>query len=320
MNREQLKELLLETRDTIKKNLEGSDTREETIDKYTRIRQKYTIATENIVVNENAAILRSILYYNNSENFAKITALHSCYDGAFNLVEYYGDKNLLDGLHDILKEIIDPESGKDYYEVKLTEKDNLLYMFYCSVQRDGNRIIILSSISSSLYFEKNTFINISGIIGKLFGLSSLLNQSSAVDFFSEMLDKIDRSIREQTDSGAEILGYYYIFNSIEEIFKNASLSTFSDLTNIIVNLLKNHYGNDSKIFILSLTEFLVLESAMEDHQERSNLKKKLNFIYNELPLPYESIIIDFSDYTSIRNIWEKMSLFSRYIINGDISL
>jgi hypothetical protein len=319
MNGEQLRELLRETKDAIKKSLDGSESREETIGRYKRIHEKYTIAARSIAANKDASIIRGILLNNNSENFAKLTALYSSEGGDFTLFDHSGDKNLLDGLKDILKKEIDLESGKEYYEVKISEKENLLYMLYCSLQKNGKQTVLLSSISSSHYFEKNRFLYLSGIIGKLFSLNSLLNRSSAIDVFSDMLDGIDRTIRESIDSGTEMLGHFYIFKSIEDIFKNSSFSTYSNITDVIINQLKSHHGDESKIFILSLKKFLVLETIRKDHEESNNLKGKVNIIYNELPLPYETVILDLSDYTSIQDMWGKMTLFAKHVLDGDIS-
>ncbi len=319
MNSDQLKELLLETRDALKKNLDGSESREETAERYKRIHEKFTAVSESVVPHDDASIIKGLLLCNNSDNFAKLTALHSFDNGSFTLVDHSGDSKLLGGLQEILKKEIDLKSGKDYFEVKITEKENLLYMLYCSVEKIEDRTVLLSTISSSHYFEKSMFIHASGIIGKLFSLNSKFNPLPAIDFFSDMLDEIDKTIREMIDSGTGLLGHYYICKSIEDIFKDSSFSTYSDLTGVIINLLKNHHGNESKIFILSLTRFFVLETFTKDHEETNYLKGKVNIIFNELPLPYEFIILDLSDYTSIQNLWEKMSLFTRYVMQGDVS-
>jgi uncharacterized protein YcgL (UPF0745 family) len=90
------------------------------------------------------------------------------------------------------------------------------------------------------------------------------------------------------------------------------------LNTIIIKKLKNHYGKEAKIFILSLTKFLVLVSNSKSNVEK-NLKRKVTIIYHDLPLPYEHIILDFSEYRSIQKIWEHMSLFAGYVTDGDIT-
>jgi hypothetical protein len=320
MNSEHLKDLLIETRDAIKQSLDGSESRKEIIDRYKRIHEQYSLAVEGETTKNDAGIIRGILLYCNSENFSKLTALHSFDDGSFRLIDHYGDKNLLDGLQDLLEREIDHNYPEDLYEVKISEKENLLYMLYCSIRKTENRTVLLSSISSSHYFEKRKFIFASEIIGNLFSLNTLFSRSPAFDFFSDMLNEIDTTIREWNNGETEILGYYYIFKSIEDIFKNSSFSTYSELNSVIINMLKNHHGSESKIYILSLTRFLVLEPNSADHDENSNIRGKVNIVYNELPLPYENIILDFSEYTSIQNIWEKISLFTSYVIDGDFSL
>ncbi len=319
MENEELKKLLLETRDTIKKSLDGSENRKETIESYKRIFENFTDTTDRIVRSDDSRFIRGILLFHNSENFSKLTALHFSDAKTLTLIDHSGDKNLLEGLQDILKREIDLKSERDYYEIKISEKNNLTYMLYCTVWRTGESVVIFSSISSSQYFKKSSFLHLSGMIKNIFSINSYLNRTSPLDFFSDMLAEIDRTIRGMIDSGAGIEGYYYVFKSIEDIFKNSSLSTYSDLSGKIIDQLLSHHVNESKIFLLSVTRFLVLEKVRGKPEESSKSKGKVNIVYKGLPLPYEAFALDLDNYTNIYTLWEKISLFTSYISHGDIS-
>ncbi len=319
MKKEEFKNLLLETRETIKKSLDGSESRDETIENYKRIYKNFSDAAGRVVRSDNARIIRGILLFHNSENFSKLTALHFSDGKTLTLIDHCGDKNLLEGMQDLLKKEIGLKSERDYYEVKISEKDNLTYMLYCSVWRTGESAVIFSSISSSQYFKKSSFLHLSGMIGKLLSINSHLNRTSSLDFFSDMLNEIDRTIRGMIVSETGLEGYYYVFKSIEDIFKNSSLSTYSDLSGTIIDQLMYHHGNESKVFLLSLTRFLVLEKVRKEHEGSRKSKGKVNIVYSDLPLPYETFKLDLDEYTSIYTLWEKISLFTKSVSHGDLS-
>lgn len=311
------KELLFSIRDTIQDFISGRLTVDEAREEYRKLQARYSeISLEHTSPGVNGFI-RGLLYYHNVHNFSKITALYLASQDGIRELCHYGDSSLRGVLEEYIAEHID--QGKE--GVQKTTLDGGTGLPQCIAIQSvkygdpaGNRLITVA-VSSSQYFTDEHFIFFSRFISRIFTRNLQTRTRVSVDYF----DTLSKKIIEYIVSNPSSIAYIYIFHSIKEIFQNAAISKYTDISFTIQNSLKKNFRIDSKIFVLSLTQYLILTPGDDDEvQGKSQLSARLNFYYNDLLIPYETIRIETGNFPSIYKLWDQIFLIHNYITTGDV--
>ncbi len=323
---DEIKSLLLSIRDVIGSKVKKDISLDQIKDQYKKLLTQYSRLKENYPDHKSKNYIPGLLYNHNCSNFSKISAIYQFSDNALRKLFHYGDESLLEFIPDPLLSEAENSEGDSEFKVnkKIISMNDQSFNLFFGIIDFNDMIIIPVSVSSSYYYSVNRFEHLCRIIKEIYNKTlNELKLPGSIDYFKEISDEVNRFIGNHLKNNRSISAYVYIFQGIEKIFNNSSLLTLTDLSSKLTDTIKNAFGNESRVFTLSLKHYLILTPGNKDPGESKIVKgkrKRIFFEFNDLPVPYESIELDIEKYDSIYNLWEEIFIIDNYLSTGDITL
>ncbi len=319
MNNNNIKSLLISIRETIKKGIDGEFSVIEIRNEYIKL---YTIY-DNIIklqnINPVGSFLKGIFYNHNIKNFSKITALYISKNDTADQICYFGDVQLGNIINKFINEkksagvlpFLKPE------KIIIDDNNNLTYLLYLQTIECADDVQLISAtITSSHFFNEEQFLFLNKVICLIYKKMLHISSGGFIDFFDIISKKIIEYINTEGTTSVQL----FVFQSLKEIFQDSAISVYNDISRNIHNTLKKYFSRNSKIFVLSLTQYIVLSQEEVSHENVKKKNSKINFTYNELLIPYETILIETKDFQSIYKFWDEVFIINNYISAGDIRL
>ena len=133
-----------------------------------------------------------------------------------------------------------------------------------------------------------------------------------------MTSDIDSYCRKNVNDEYYITAELFIFNNIVNIFDHLGILSLLESSEMIIDTLKKNSAQDSRCYALSLKEYIVLSKLMKGDKTHNQKNKNIEFLYQDISIPFATITFKIDTENSIYNLWEKVFVFEEYISSGDI--
>jgi len=296
---------------------EGSLQLKDAEEEYKKLSELYKQIEADSVKHEGSNILKGLCYYNNIENFSILSGVYFLDSKDITPFTYHGDNNLNSKtMNKILK---NKKDIKNNQVIMIQSDESLLHSVYIyPVLIDKNELIVLATVSSSSYFSKEKFYFTGRLLSVLFSIRRDDFHFIKLNYFDDVSKEIEKILMENIDDDHYIEATLFVFNTVEMIFSHLGMKTLIDVSDIITDLLKSSYQENSRCFSLSIRDYIVILKKRKGEKTKSK-KKRLNFIYKEINIPYKTLEIEIDTVDSVHNFWEKILLFENYLESGDIT-
>ncbi len=286
-------------------------------EEYKRLSDIYKQIEAETVRHDGPNILKGLCYYNNIENFSILSGVYFIDSRDITPFTYHGDNNLNSkAMNKILSNRNDIKNNQ---VIMIQADETLLHSVYIyPVLIDKNELIILATVSSSSYFSKEKFYFTGKLLSVLFSVRRDDFHFIKLNYFDEISKEIEKIIKENIDADHYIEATLFVFNTVEMIFNHLGMKTIIDVTDTITNVLKNAYQENSRCFSLSARDYIVILKKRRSEKTVTK-KKRLNFIYKDINIPFKTLEIEINTIDSVHNFWEKVLLFENYIETGDVA-
>ncbi|MCU0820950.1 MAG: hypothetical protein MUC95_00560 [Spirochaetes bacterium] len=283
---------------------------------FKKLSETYKTLEAESIKHEGPSILKGLCYYNSIENFSILSGVYFLDPRDINPFTYHGDNSL--NTKAMNKILTNKKEIKNNQVIMIQPDEMLLHPVYVyPVLLDKNEMVVLATVSSSPYFSKEKFYFTGKLLSVLFSIRRDDFHFIKLNYFDEISKEIEKIIKENIDDDHYIEATLFVFKSVEMIFSHLGLKTLVDVSDSIVNILKTSYQENSRCFSLSIRDYIVILKKRKGEKAKSK-KKRLNFIYKDINIPFKTMEIEIDKVDSIHNFWEKILLFENYLETGDI--
>lgn len=308
--------LILAIRDTIKDFTNGSLPFHDAKNEYQRLLEIYNKLERDKKRSEGASLINGLCYYHNIENFSLLSGVYYITSDDITSIKYYGDSKLDSKVIKALRSNIANINGN---LLMVHSDENILlhniYIYPMIIDKKGKTIFV--AVSSSTYFSKEKFYFGGEFLKNLLSMRVEESKILALNYFEELSKEIDKYLKENIDDEYYIKAFLLVFNMVERIFNHMGIDSLIEASNKIIYILNNNFKENSRCFSLSIRDYIVL-SKLKRNDDGDNIQNKLQFIYRDINMPYNSLEIKIETRDSIYNFWDKIFIFENYIVTGDI--
>lgn len=295
---------------------EGDISLNEGEEEYERLLDIYNKIEDIKKNNKGPDIISGLCYYNNIENYSLLSGVYYSDSRETIPVSYYGDNNLnsktVSAINKHKNEI------RKNQIIMVPPGENMLHPIYIyPLIMENSDLIVFATISSSNYFAKEKYYFSARLLKALFSVTRDAFHHLRWNYFDEVSKEIEKILKDNIDDEHYIEATLYVFNLVETIFSHLGIKTMVHISETFSGIMKKTYRENSRFFTLSLRDYLVLVKKRKGDEEPSK-KKKIDFIYNKLHIPYKTLEIKVESVDSIHNFWEKILLFENYLETGDV--
>ena len=280
-----INELLISIRDSIKSFVDGEMSLSEARDVYLELENSCIRHEEETQHNEGLSYLGELLYYHNTENFAKVTSLLKIENGALESLEEVGGKELVPVMHKLALDHFTELKDGEIKTVTIKSDDGMSYNFlFHYVKSLSGEEMVLATAASSVYFESEKFASLSAL-ARNFLHSDDIELPLAVDYLSEIRRNLHDFAAPHIEAGVEMEASLFIFDDFTEIFSHMGLLALARISEEIHSTLRHSISYDDHIIAVNLNKYLVV-SPLHDGRETEPVKEKMFFIYDDIFLNY----------------------------------
>lgn len=297
--RDEILSELAENRQLIKNNSIGDEEAHRILLKYSSWLNNTGIYPSSPKYNS----IKSFLVTFNVSNFADLTLIINNNTDAIKVLEYAGDNSLLNELKDLIKTECDFFRNTDFF----ISRDEKFRLYFEMMKNDNGDYIILSLTQSAL-FKPSRFHIMCDIIMDLIRYADISRESVFNDLFENNLVGINKCLSESGNPETEF--FLFRFENISSFYKKIGLQITTELSDLITGKLKGKFGNDSAVFRITLTNYLIMiRKDMNLVADSDEIIKKVNeFQFNGIILSYRIFKIPFNSDRTVYDLFE-------YILN-----
>jgi hypothetical protein len=265
-------------------------------------------------------IFAGMCHHHNIENFSLFTGVYILDNDGMRPFIASGDSMFNDHILSthaaISASIVDgsvasvkPSSGRDF--------PHALYLYPLDLN-EGPRAALIA-VSSSQFFSTERFTHAGDVMKSILQKAASEFRPLYMNYQAEVRHEIERyiNITRGLGEGTAISAHIFIFNMIEKIFSHMGISALLEISGEIVDHLKESFGPDSKIYALSLHEYVALtKSGSADGS--APLKKRIEFKYKGITIPFQTMKLEVDSRKALLDLWGEIFRVEQYVRSGDV--
>lgn len=302
--KDDVKELVLEVKETIRDFATGAITRKEALERYTELGERCARIEESDGGGDDA--LRSLLYRHSVGNFSLLTGIFILGFDSVRPLCMHGDGVIGRAVTGIGAQIAAGLRGDEIITLSLGTGDQAANKAYaCPIHTYRNRVFLFIAVSSSKFFSRERFREAALSLRELYRSLEYELYPLFIDRYSDLRREISDSVFAVLRTSATADARVFIFDMIEKIFSHMGTHGLSELSTAILSTLREHFGEDSYVWALSLKHYLTVTPGAG----ASLSKKKIGFLYKGITIPYRSLYHEIESIGSIDLLWDEIQAF-----------
>jgi len=318
----EINNLIVTTGKTLKEFAEGTISHESAAEEYKKLSEKYQKIEEKQKKTGGQNQIQGLCYYNNIENFSLLTGVYSIEKKerkTVSSVTYYGDSDLNART---LKAI--SNNSEHFFENKTLQispdsDEEFPYNIYIYPVLDEKlNEIVIACVSSSAFFSEDKFMFLGKLLKNILSIIIFKSDSLEFNYFEDISKEADQYLKNNIDNEHSIKVTLFVFNMLEKIFNHMGITSLLEVSDYIFNTIKDNFKHNAKCFTLSIRDYIILEKINKNDGFKDN-KKKLEFRYKNINIPYHTIKLTIDSNESVYNLWDKILTFEDYLATGDIA-
>lgn len=311
-----VKKLILDVGEKIKAYSKGQISFEEAKDSYQNLSSRYSHLSKSLLGSDSRHYLEGMLAHHNRNNYTIASALIKIHDMDYQILAGHGESRLVTkAMEEITGQGLDLKSGT---RVTMTPRDNsrlshTLHIRCLTSTLAANTVLL--ALTSSDYFSPDYFEQTAAIFKNL--LSPFPGEDTDFNYFQYIASGIRDYITEYKSQNARIVSVFFVFKTIDSVFLHMGIPSILELSGVIKETIQSYYKNNSRCYSLSVREYIALYQQKGEDEE-NNRRKKIDFSYRGITIPYDIIKLEITDEETIQQFWNNYYHFSQYIIKGDV--
>lgn len=300
----EVKELVLGVKETLKDFATGRITRGEALDRYTELGEQCARIEESGGGGNDA--LKGALFRHNAGNFSLFSGVFLLRNDSIRPVRTHGEGPLGKAVVRLGAQIAAGLHGDEVFTLPLGERGpaaNTVYV--CPLHTHWNSVFILIAVSSSQFFSRERFRETALSLRDLYRNIEYEIHPLFIDRHAELRREIAESVSKTLKSSPTADARLYIFDMIDRIFSHMGTHGLSELSTSILETLKVHFGGNSSVWALSLKHYLMITPGMEAKLS----KKKIGFLYKGITIPYRTLSHEIESIQTVELLWDEIQAF-----------
>ncbi len=266
------------------------------------IKERDSLFSNEKIPVEKYTHFKSMLVTYNNANFADATLLINSTENSYEIIDFAGDDNLLNNVYALM--------DQDVFFYRTLDQLNIggrtYRLLHESMNTDEGTYSVLT-LSESPFMRGSSFHILCDIVMDLIKINSYSSEPIHYDFFEELSVEINSYLSKGMISG-EVKSCLFSFRHIPQFFENMGFSLILELSSDIERKLASLFSNDSGIFRISLSMFLVINRGgiQENAIFEKCCKGKFDFNIRGIILPYTCTYIDCEKETGSYTVLQKI--------------
>ncbi|MBN2401664.1 MAG: hypothetical protein JXN64_04635 [Spirochaetes bacterium] len=310
--------LIISVSNTMKEFADGSLSHNDAFNGYKKLLKKYNKIANKQKKTGNVNQIEGLCYYGNINNYSLLSGIYNIENDDIYYLAYYGDSDLNSRTMKVIANNTENISDNILLQIPPAGDGTFLHnIFLYPVFAEKSKKIIFASVSSSKFFSEDKFIFLAKLIKNIFSIMLNNTRENKNNYFESISDEVENYLKNNIDDGHSVQATLYVFNMLEKIFNHTGIGSLIEVSDGIFNTIKDNYRHNSKCITLSIRDYIALEKINNNDSLKPG-KKKLEFIYKNINIPYHSIKLNISTKDSVRTLWDQILTFENYLSNGDI--
>ena len=227
-------------------------------------------------------------------------------------MSYYGDDKIISKIIETLQDNQKRIPRSEFSTILPGENSSLVQTLYISpVWQSINRAIFYIALSSSDYFSTEKFSFIGTFFTEILRASLFSKRPLSVSYFEDIQQEIIDVLTETINETYSVAAHVFSLKLIDDVFIHMGIFSILEISHKFVEIIRTNFPDNTHIFVLSLNEYVVLTPILRKSSSNP-LKKRLEFDYKDISIPYEVIQLKIDSPDAIYQLLHKMSKF-KYI-------
>jgi hypothetical protein len=184
-----------------------------------------------------------------------------------------------------------------------------LYLVYFTVKENE---FLLSTISSSPYYDDKKFIFVKTLLKQIFQAGKSYANPLYIDFIQENSNKLAGYFKN-TDTAIQKSVYVYIFHNLELIFGHLGLYRIKEVTDFIIQRLLKEHEPGTEIIQFSFTTYICISPNKDDN---STPQKKIDFLFDGITIPFKQKVIQLEPDINLFSFMDEIYTFENNTISA----
>ena len=246
--------------------------------------------------------VKSLLSVFNINNFSDFSVLIFTTQNGYKVIDSAGDETLLNFFTDLIN-----EDNAFYVGIEKLQIQRRNYNVFSESMDTGDFVCTVIAFSESSFFRPTSFHILCDIIMDLVKFAQYKPSPVYCDYFENISVEINSFI-SKCDPGSAGSAYLFIFDQINNFFKNTGFSRILEISSDIEVILSSIFGEKSGIFRISLSMFLVIADESIDNEKyfQKCRERKIDFNLRGIVLPYTCSTLELGDERSAYSILGKI--------------
>ncbi|MCX7677691.1 MAG: hypothetical protein N2316_00580 [Spirochaetes bacterium] len=174
---------------------------------------------------------------------------------------------------------------------------------------------IFGALTSSTHFAEEVFLYTAHFLSILLKIE--VGTVQHYNYFSEIKKQVSEFLGENLSLNRDINIAVFIFRNIEKIFSHMGFRILLDVAATIKKTIQDSFGTNTLCVYPSLRLFVAFTPLLP-HREEEIRKKKIEFYYQGLAIPFQRINLPLRIVDAKERIWYDIFHFEDYVCRGDV--
>lgn len=276
--------LLDQIRSTIKMQSDGSLQPDRTRQAYKKLLAQYE-KLEKKYISENAGgYIKGLLHHHNIANSANVTAIFMFRKGLPVTLAFAGDKILLNALPELISRERAAIDGGATVRLPLGEDSGQPFSLVLKKLMAEREMIVVAAVTSTPLFNTRDFEFLAELLKSIYIKNHEFLSPVMLNYMNDLSTEISR-IFNGGKEGPLYADHFILYNP-PGAFALAGIYSLIDFSNFIVKTLRATYPAQVHVFVLSLSNYIVLY----DEKTRLGLdikRNRIDLLYRGNNIPYK---------------------------------
>ena len=310
--------LIISVGDALKEFAGGNISHADAVNDYKKLLKKYNKIAGKQKKNINVNQVEGLCYYHNINNFSLFSGIYTIEKDDIYYVAYYGESSLNSRA---MKIILDNSANiveNNVIQIPPGDDENFRHnIFLYTIISDKSKKTVFASITSSKFFSEDKFLFLAKLIKNIFSILFDGSMQCKNNYFENISEDVAEYLNNNIDEAHSVQVTLFVFNMLEKIFNHGGVHSILEISNSIYNTIKDNYRHNAKCFPLSIRDYIALEKINKNDTLKAH-KEKLDFIHQNINIPYHSLKLKIDKKESIQIFWNQILTFENYLSTGDI--
>ncbi|GEM_PF-729841 len=306
----EIQELLLAISQSLKDFTGGMISSSDARQRYTATRATCAAIEKRLKTAHSNRLLEGFCYRHNIDNFTLASGMYRYTVQGLQPFFYYGDTALTAAVSEILSNAAPTMTEKTIAILKPESHRVLPHTVVAyPVATAFDEMLIFTAVTSSRFFSEKRFLVTAERLSRLcIELVAKLHPVH-IDYFSAIRHTIDNDITYRLNHGARLEAAYYVFPMLAKIFNHMGFDSLLEISSEITATLRAACRQNAGIHCVSLREYVTLETHAEGGANH-RAKKRLDFVYKGITIPYQKKIIALEPADGPQPLWDIVYRFN----------